>query len=61
VLVIVSACGLRLHENGAPAIPGIGWLAMALDTEGNAFGIIEADPSAQESFQCGPEWPTSCC
>jgi predicted enzyme related to lactoylglutathione lyase len=29
------------------AIPGIGWLVMALDSEGNAFGIIESDPSAQ--------------
>ena len=29
------------------AIPGVGWLAMALDTEGNAFGIMQADANAK--------------
>jgi uncharacterized protein len=28
-------------------IPGIGWLAYAKDTEGNIFGIMQADPAAQ--------------
>jgi len=29
------------------AIPGVGWLAYAKDTEGSIFGIIQADKSAQ--------------
>ena len=29
------------------AIPGIGYFAYCVDTEGNTFGIMEADPSAQ--------------
>jgi predicted enzyme related to lactoylglutathione lyase len=28
------------------AVPGIGWLAYCQDTEGNTFGIMQADPSA---------------
>lgn len=28
-------------------IPGIGWLAYAKDTEGNIFGMMQSDPSAQ--------------
>ncbi|HEX4894524.1 MAG TPA: VOC family protein [Hyphomicrobiaceae bacterium] len=28
------------------AIPGIGWLAYARDTEGNIFGLTEPDPTA---------------
>jgi predicted enzyme related to lactoylglutathione lyase len=28
-------------------IPGVGYLAMCLDTEGNPFGIMEADPDAK--------------
>lgn len=28
------------------AIPGVGWLAYALDTEGNAFGMMQNDPDA---------------
>ena len=27
-------------------IPGVGWLAYAKDTEGNIFGIMQADPAA---------------
>lgn len=27
-------------------IPGVGWLAMAIDPEGNHFGVMEADPGA---------------
>ena len=29
------------------AIPGVGWFAMFLDTEGNAFGLMENDQSAR--------------
>ena len=29
------------------AIPGIGWLSYAKDTEGNIFGMIENDPKAK--------------
>ena len=29
------------------AIPGIGWLAYCLDTEGNTFGVMEADEKAK--------------
>jgi predicted enzyme related to lactoylglutathione lyase len=28
------------------AIPGIGWQAYCLDTEGNLFGIHQLDPAA---------------
>ncbi|HEX9369497.1 MAG TPA: VOC family protein [Roseiflexaceae bacterium] len=28
------------------AIPGIGYLAYCLDTEGNMFGVMQSDPSA---------------
>ena len=28
------------------AVPGVGWLAYAKDTEGNIFGLMQADPSA---------------
>lgn len=29
------------------AIPGIGWLSYAVDTEGNQFGMMQSDPSAK--------------
>jgi len=29
------------------AVPGVGWLAYAKDTEGNIFGISQNDPSAK--------------
>lgn len=29
------------------AIPGIGWLAYGNDTEGNIFGMMQADPAAK--------------
>ena len=29
------------------AVPGVGWLAYCKDTEGNQFGIMQDDPSAQ--------------
>lgn len=28
------------------AIPGVGWLAYAKDTEGNIFGLMQSDPAA---------------
>lgn len=28
------------------AIPGVGWLAYAKDTEGNIFGMMQSDPTA---------------
>ena len=28
------------------AVPGVGWLAYCKDTEGNIFGLMQADPSA---------------
>jgi len=28
-------------------IPGVGWLAYAKDTEGNIFGMMQSDPSAE--------------
>lgn len=29
------------------AIPGVGWLAYCKDTEGNIFGMMQADPNAR--------------
>lgn len=29
------------------AVPGIGWLAYALDTEGNLFGMLQGDETAR--------------
>jgi predicted enzyme related to lactoylglutathione lyase len=29
------------------AIPGVGWLSYAVDTEGNQFGMMQPDPSAK--------------
>jgi predicted enzyme related to lactoylglutathione lyase len=40
-------------DNGAQialpkmAIPGVGWLVYCKDTEGNIFGMMQNDPSAQ--------------
>ena len=28
------------------AVPGVGWLAYAIDPEGNIFGMMQADPGA---------------
>ena len=28
------------------AIPGVGWMAYFMDTEGNIFGMMESDPEA---------------
>jgi hypothetical protein len=32
--------------NAKHAVPGVGWLAYAKDTEGNPFGMMQADESA---------------
>ena len=43
----------RVEANGgtviAPkaAIPGVGWLAYFQDPDGNAFGLMQADPAAK--------------
>jgi predicted enzyme related to lactoylglutathione lyase len=29
------------------AIPGVGWYAVCLDTEGNKFGLMQEDPAAK--------------
>ena len=29
------------------AVPGVGWLAYCVDTEGNQFGLMQDDPSAK--------------
>lgn len=29
------------------AVPGVGWLAYCKDTEGNIFGMMQADPNAE--------------
>lgn len=29
------------------AVPGVGWLAYATDTEGNLFGMMQSDPGAK--------------
>lgn len=42
----------RVEQNGGSialpkmAVPGVGWLAYAKDTEGNIFGMIQSDSSA---------------
>ena len=28
-------------------VPGVGWVALCADTEGNVFGLLEADPAAR--------------
>ena len=41
----VEAAGGRI-TNPRHAVAGIGWLAYAADTEGNPFGMMQADESA---------------
>jgi predicted enzyme related to lactoylglutathione lyase len=41
----VGAHGGKVVQPKAP-IPGVGWLAMCTDTEGNLFGVMESDPHA---------------
>ena len=42
----VKAAGGKVLTPKMP-IPGIGWNAYCLDTEGNTFGIYQDDPSAK--------------
>jgi len=44
-LSAVASAGGRPVTERMP-IPGVGWLAMFVDTEGNRVGIFEPDPSA---------------
>lgn len=41
---IVTAGGAQAHPK--MSIPGVGWLAYALDTERNLFGLMQFDPAA---------------
>jgi predicted enzyme related to lactoylglutathione lyase len=41
----VEAAGGRI-TNAKHAVSGVGWLAYATDTEGNPFGMMQADDSA---------------
>lgn len=41
----VEAAGGRITRAKAP-VSGVGWLAYAVDTEGNPFGMMQADESA---------------
>jgi predicted enzyme related to lactoylglutathione lyase len=48
----VDACLLKIQAAGGQvclpkmAIPGVGWLAYAMEPMGNLFGIMHSDPSA---------------
>ncbi len=42
----IVAAGGKVLEPRMP-IPGVGWFAMCLDTEGNRFDIMEPDPKAK--------------
>jgi uncharacterized protein len=44
VAAIVANGGKVIHPKAA--VPGVGWLAYCVDTEGNAFGIMQDDPAA---------------
>lgn len=41
----IKAAGGKVVQAKMP-IPGIGWFATCIDTEGNTFGILESDPNA---------------
>jgi hypothetical protein len=41
----IAAAGGKLVQPKMP-IPGVGWFAVCVDTEGNTFGIMESDPNA---------------
>lgn len=42
----IAALGGKVVR-GRQAIPGVGYIAVCQDTEGNRFGILEADESAR--------------
>ncbi len=41
----ILASGGKVVQGKAP-VPGVGWFANCLDTEGNSFGVFVNDPSA---------------
>jgi len=41
---VANGCQIALPKM---PIPGMGWLAYCKDTEGNLFGMMQGDPSAQ--------------
>lgn len=43
----VKKAGGKVVSPHKMAIPGIGWFAYCLDTEGNLFGIMQNDPNAK--------------
>jgi predicted enzyme related to lactoylglutathione lyase len=44
VAAVAAAGGTVTRPKGA--VPGVGWLAYCTDTEGNPFGMMQADESA---------------
>ncbi len=42
----IQAAGGKIIVSKSP-IPGIGWFAECMDTEGNIFGIMQDDPTAK--------------
>ena len=45
-LAKVVAAGGKVLMPRSP-VPGVGWFAKCLDTEGNAFGLMQDDPGAK--------------
>ena len=49
----IDECVVKVKANGGIVVvpkmpvPGIGWLVYCKDTEGNTFGMMEADTNAQ--------------
>jgi predicted enzyme related to lactoylglutathione lyase len=49
----IDECMAKVKENGGTVIvpkmpvPGVGWLAYCKDTEGNTFGMMQADTYAR--------------
>jgi predicted enzyme related to lactoylglutathione lyase len=49
----IDRCVAKVKENGGSVIvpkmpvPGVGWLAYCKDTEGNTFGMMQADTNAR--------------
>jgi len=41
----VQRCGGKIAQGKLP-VPGMGWSAYVLDSEGNAIGLFQPDPSA---------------
>jgi predicted enzyme related to lactoylglutathione lyase len=42
---VMAAGGVVVRQRHA--VPGVGWIAYARDTEGNLFGMMQADPHAK--------------